>query len=81
MDRYKTIIHIEGKSIDDVMRLPCVRSCEKTSIAGIYKFGFYPLCMAHPAPFQSAYTSDYLLEDNDGKWHVMNENTYKKLDN
>ena len=70
---YKTIIHIEGRNIEDVLRLPCVKSIEKTSVAGIYKFHFYAICMAHPAPFQSAYTGNVLCEDENGKWHVLRE--------
>lgn len=76
--RIKQSIHIEGKSIDDILRLPCVKSCEKTAVAGIYKFRFFAVMMAHPAPLQSAWTGDYLIEDENGKWHVLNEDLYKK---
>ena len=75
---FKQTIHIEGRCIEDILRLRCIRSCEKTAIVGIYKFKFFPLLMAHPAQFQSAYTG-YLCEDYDGRWHVMNEDTYKKI--
>ena len=59
------------------MRLPCIRSCEKTAIMGIYNFRFFPLLKAHPAPLQCAYTGDWLCEEN-GKWHVFNNDTYQK---
>lgn len=51
-------IHIEGRNIEDIIRLRCVKSCEKTSVAGIMRYRFYPQTMAHPAPLQSAYTGD-----------------------
>lgn len=71
IDRYKTIIHIDGKSVDDIMRLPCVKSAEKTSVQGIFRFRFYPLCMAHPSQFLEAVTEDLLCEDQEGKWHMF----------
>ena len=76
---YRQAIHIEGDNINDIMRIACVRGCVKTSIAGIYKFSLYPLLMAHPAPLQAAYTGDWLCEDYNGKWHEMNDDTYKKI--
>lgn len=78
MDRFKTIIHIEGRSVDDIMRLPCVKSVEKTAIIDIYKFRFFASLMAHPAPLQSAYTGNVLAEDHEGKWHVLREDDLKK---
>lgn len=74
--RYRKAIHIEGRSLDDIMRLPCVRSVEKTSEAGIMKFSFYPLSMLHPSQFQSAYTGDWLCEGDDGKWVVLSNEQY-----
>lgn len=71
---YKTTIKIEGRCVDDIMRLACVRSCEKTSVAGIYKFRFYPLAMAHPSPAQEAVTGDTLAEDYEDRWHVLRNN-------
>ena len=74
MDDYKTIIRIEGRSIDDIMRLPCVKSCEKTSIDGIVRYRFYPLCLAHPFEYADAETGDVLTEDREGKWHIFRNN-------
>lgn len=74
MDDYKTIIRIEGKSIDDIMHLPCVRSCEKTSVEGVTRYRFYPLWLAHPFEFAGAETGDTLAEDKDGKWHIFRNN-------
>lgn len=71
MSKYKTIIHIEGRSIEDVFRLPCVSGCEKTSVSGVVRFTFYPLSMAHPSQFQTAMTDDTLCEDESGKWHIL----------
>ena len=71
-------IHIEGRNIEDIIRLRCVKSCEKTSVAGIMRYRFYPQMMAHPAPLQSAYTGDWLCEDIDHKWHILNDDTYNK---
>lgn len=79
-NEFRQRIHIDGRSIDDILRLPCVRSCEKTSVAGIFKFRFYAISMAHPAPYQSAYTGDWLCQDYDNKWHVLNDSQYKSLD-
>lgn len=77
MDKYRQIIHIDGRCIDDILRLPCVKSVEKTAIIDIFKFKFFAVSMAHPAPLQSAYTGNVLAEDYDGKWHVLRgeENT------
>lgn len=66
-------IHIEGRSLDDVFRLPCVRSCEKTSVRGVMRFCFYPLMMRHPSQFMFAETGDWLCEDSEGKWSVVCE--------
>ena len=77
---FRQCIHIEGKCLEDILRLPCVKSCEKTSVAGIYKFGFFAVCMAHPKPLQSAYTGDWICEDRDGKWHVLNNDSFENLD-
>lgn len=79
MSKFKQAIHIEGKCLEDIFHIPCVKSVEKTSIAGIFKFRFYSGCMAHPAPLQCAYTGDWLYEDLDGKWHVINEDGFQKL--
>ena len=71
MSNYKTEIKIEGRCLEDIMRLPCVRSCEKSHIAGYYNFMFYPLSMAHPSPMLTASTGDTLAQDYDNKWHVF----------
>ena len=76
--RYKQCIHVEGRSVDDIMRLPCVSGCQKTVVDGVFKYTFFPKLMAHPAPLQSAYTGDYLCEQEDGRWVVMNEEQYKQ---
>ena len=65
---FKKCIHIEGKCIEDIMRLPCVKSAEKTSVQGIFRFRFYPLCMSQ---FLEAETGDLLCEDQESKWHVF----------
>ena len=76
MANYKTMIHIDGRSIDDIFRLPCVRGCKKTSIKGIFEFTFYPLDMAHPSQFQYAATGDWLCERQDGKWVILREDIH-----
>lgn len=69
MRDYRQKVHIDGKSIEDIMRLPCVRGCEKSRLEGYYNFTFYPLSMAHPLVVAS--TGDVLCEDYEGQWHVI----------
>ena len=76
MANYKTMIHIDGRCLEDIMRLPCVRGCEKTSVEGVLNFSFYPLYMAHPSQFQYAETGDRLCERQDGKWVILREDIH-----
>ena len=68
MKKYKLMVHIDGKCIDDILRLPCVKGCSKTATKDVYKFLFFPHCMAHPTTM--AYTGDWICQDYDGKWYI-----------
>lgn len=71
MSNYKQEIKIEGKCLEDIMRLPCVSGCKKGRLAGYYDFTLYQGDMAHPSPFLSASTGDTIAQDFDNKWHVI----------
>ena len=66
---FKISITVEGKCIDDLFRLPCVRSIEKAE--GGVKLRMYPLLMARPSQFLCAYNGDVLAEDDDNLWHII----------
>ena len=78
--KYKQCIKI-GKNIADIMKLPCIRSCEKSSIKGVFKFKFYPLKMTHPVPYLTAWSGDWLCENEFGKWDILNSEQYEKMQN
>lgn len=70
---YKQIIKIEGKSIDDIFKLPCIH--------GVFKDEngrpIYRLTLNTVSDRGIAVVGEYLCEDNNGKWHLkhrQNEN-------
>lgn len=64
-------IHIEGKSIDDVFRLPCVSGVRKDIFGAVF-FDLYGFIM-HDGESVSAVKGDWLCEDSEGKWSVVRE--------
>ena len=69
---YRQMIHIEGKSIDDIFRLPCVRCICKT-IFGSIVYDLYKFIVAEGSE-TTAGDGDWLCELYDGKW-VVEKNT------
>ena len=67
MERYRTIIHIDGNSIDDVFRLPCVFSCHKEP-DGTLCYLLYD--WDSNGNYIQARTGDLLCEDYEGRWTV-----------
>ena len=62
-DLFKQVIHIEGKSIEDIFFLPCIVSIDKVQDSYCYYLD-NGLC---------AYIGDWLCEDYNGEWHVFTE--------
>lgn len=60
-ERYRQVINISGRSIEDVFRLPCVTSAVKTE-KGIAYF---------ISSGDMAFIGDSLCEDYDGNWSVQ----------
>jgi len=77
--KYKQAIRVNG-SVDDIMKLPCVRSCTKvySSTGMYYKFGFYPLSMVHSHPYNQAVQGDWICQNQNGKWDVLSNEEYRR---
>ena len=71
MARYKQMIHIEGKSIEDIFRLPCVRGAYK-NIFGVLVYDFYGFVMGEGSP-TTAGVGDWVCEQEDGRWYIEND--------
>ena len=74
MERYRQIIHIEGKCIEDIFYLDCVLSVMKTDRGIAYNVK----CRDSKV---LAFVGECLCEDFDGYWHVCTSNEYDKLMN
>ena len=68
--RYKQAIQI-GDNVTDIMRLPCVYSCRKEADGGLC-YLFYDW-----DEYVEARQSDWLCEDYDGRWYLLNDKEYK----
>ena len=79
--RYKQAIQI-GDNVTDIMRLPCAICAEK-HIVGNKSFINYKLfgdtitSMFAWGETIIAYSGDWLCEDYDGRWHLLNDKEYK----
>lgn len=60
-------IHFTGKNINDVFFLPCVGAIVKED-SGEPFLALRTDCMSGKFPF--VYIGDWLVEEDDGKWHV-----------
>lgn len=71
MSNYRQCIHIEGKCIEDIFRLPCVYCVEKTFNGNLF-VRLYPDMVAIGSSIY-ALKGQWLCEDYDGIWHVQNK--------
>jgi len=74
--KFKQAIHIEGRNMYDVFRLPCVAAIHKT-VFGSIVYDLYGFVMADGSRNEAA-TGDWLCEDNEGKWYVMTNEEYER---
>lgn len=79
--RYKQAIQI-GDNVTDIMKLPCVISAHKNAV-GHESFIYYKLfgdtitSMFAWGETITAYSGDWLCEDYDGRWYLLNDHEYK----
>ena len=70
---WKQAIQI-GSNVTDMMKLPCVYSCHKEADGGLcfllYDWNEY-------GRYVEARQGDWLCEDYDGRWHLLNDKEYK----
>lgn len=65
--KFKQAIHIEGKCIEDIFNLPCVKSIQKDEDS--YYYYLYN--------GQSASLGDWLCESEDSNWYVLSPEQYR----
>jgi hypothetical protein len=72
--RYTEKIQV-GDNVTDIMKLPCVRSAEKRNSkdSEVAYYLLEPSAMADSDRWQFAHPGDWLVKDENGKWHVMQE--------
>lgn len=75
---YKTRIHIEGRSIEDIFRLPCVCGVRK-NVFGAAVYDLFGFVMADGSP-TTAGGGDWLCLGYDDKWYVVPEKETENLD-
>lgn len=71
MSKYKRRIHIDGRNIEGVFRLPCVSGIHK-NIFGAIVFDLYSFVMADGSDI-TAGDGDCLCELYDDRWVVEKE--------
>lgn len=76
MKKFKQAIHLEGRCIDDVFKLPCVAGIRK-NVFGAIIYDLYGFVMADDS-YKAPVTGDWLCEDGKGKWHVMSNEEYEE---
>ena len=74
---YKRCIQI-GNDIASIIKLPCVRGCEKDLTSGVLLYKFYSYTMIDPSPYYEAEKGDWLCEDQNGRWDIMSDKVYKQ---
>lgn len=79
--RYKQAIQI-GSNVTDIIKLQCVISAHKNAVVHesfiYYKlFGDTITSMFALGETVIAYSGDWLCEDYDGRWHLLNDKEYK----
>lgn len=75
MKKFKQAIHLEGRCINDVFKLPCVYSCHKEAEGGLC---YLLYDWDDDGNYIEARIGDWLCEDEEGKWHVMSNEEYKE---
>lgn len=78
--RYRQSVHIDGNSLDDLFRLPCVYGIRKDSKADfvIHLFGDTHNGNVKWGDCDTAEIGDWLCEDYEGRWHCLKDEEYKK---
>lgn len=76
MKEYKQAIHVEGRNIEDIFRLPCVAAIRK-NVFGAAVYDLYGFIMADDSR-REATTGDWLCESKEGKWCVMTNEEYER---
>ena len=72
--RYTEKIQV-GDNVTDIMKLPCVQSAHKRS-GKEREVAYYilePSAMADSEHWQYAHPGEWLVQDENGKWHVTKE--------
>lgn len=70
MEKYRQVIHVEGKSIEDIFYLPCILSVGKFEGSVVY-YG-----LSDPDDALTGFSlrvGDYLCEDQEGRWSVLKD--------
>ena len=66
---YRQVIHIQGRCLDDIFRLPCVH--------GIFKNDdgtpLFRVTLDTISERGIAVVGDKLCEDHEGRWHVLSK--------
>jgi hypothetical protein len=76
---YRQVIEFTGRSLDDIFRLPCVKSAEKGLILtnGEVRPTVMLLVLTAERPHGTAIPGQLLCEDYDGGWHVRTREQLK----
>lgn len=83
--RFRQAIHIEGRNVGDILALPCVMGCTKTSAVGEPLQVVYTLFGDTIAPrirwgaTATAGQGDWLCEDYHGRWHALSDKDYQEM--
>ncbi len=66
-----------GGNVTDIMKLPCVLSCMKVNDRNGLEWLIYRVkCNRH---VELAEETDYICQDQQGRWHVFDKEMYKEL--
>jgi len=65
-----------GNNVTNIMKLPCVFSCHKMA-DGELEYLLYD--WDEQGQYVKAHKSDWIIEDNDGDYHVLTDEEYGKL--
>ena len=86
MSNYKLSIQIDGNATN-IMRLPCVAECYKGTdpqtgdehLCYHLRGGVYKRLDEYPFRSTVAFQGDWLCLDQQGRWHCLTNEQYKKL--
>lgn len=76
--KFQKAIQVPRHVSQSVMDLPCVESFHKSGNGGYY-YVLYWIHMHDNTRCKYAHPGEWLCEDYDGKWHVLTDDEYKKL--